>query len=179
MFYVIETQYVGPNSLDSQHIDSHVFEVATQPAMTNSSHDVCTEGWCGTTNDSSVYAHGEYHSQQAAEEWITQHLSESGYREDELDQPAEQHMDDAQDGIVARYRPVRYEPMTAEATKDWVFEALDEVAADTSDQAVADLVAMLQESSRTEINAELDEDTVREAINERQQELRDEQDAEL
>ena len=64
MYYVIETNYAGPNH--DQHADADIIEISTAPAITNSSHEVRIEGWCGTTNDWAVYAHGEYASAEEA-----------------------------------------------------------------------------------------------------------------
>ncbi len=57
MYYVIEERYVGPD--DDKHKQGTI-EIQTEPARTNSSHEVRTEGWCGTYNDVATYAHGEY-----------------------------------------------------------------------------------------------------------------------
>lgn len=181
MFYVIETQYVGPNQLDAKHIDSHVFEVATISARTNSSHEVRTEGWCGTTNDWAVYAHGEFARQESAEDWIKTRLSGDGWREDDLDDLGitdPQSMEDEENGVVARFRPGRYIPMTADATGDWIADGLDDIEADTTDERIDEIIAECQEEVRTAVGCELDEDALREAIESRRQELRDERDEE-
>ncbi len=173
MFYVIETQYVGPNQ--QQHLDAQVFEVAAQPAITNSSKEVRTEGWCGTTNDWAVYAHGEFARQESAEDWIKTRLADEGWREEELEgrHPSECY-DDEELGVVARYRVGRYAPMTAEATGDWIADGLDDIEADTSDERIAEIIAECQEACRTDHAAELDEDAMEEAIQARRQALRDE-----
>lgn len=58
MYYIIETDYVGPNQ--DKYINDHTVSIGTSPAYTNQSHEARIEGWCGTTNDWSVYAHGVY-----------------------------------------------------------------------------------------------------------------------
>ena len=60
MYYIIETNYAGANKNRDQYVDLDRIEIRTAPAKTNMSHQVRIEGWCGTTNDWAVYAHGEY-----------------------------------------------------------------------------------------------------------------------
>src|SRR5256885_2081753 len=67
MYYVIESKYVGPNQDQSQYCDVDTIGIFTAPGKTNSSREVRLEGWLGTTNDWSEYAHGEYESVEAAE----------------------------------------------------------------------------------------------------------------
>lgn len=57
-YYVIEINYNGPSQ--EQHVDADKIEISAACAVTNSRREKCTSGWCGTTNDWSVYAHGEY-----------------------------------------------------------------------------------------------------------------------
>lgn len=71
MYYLIENKYVGPNQRQDQYIDLDTIEISTSPAITNSSHEERIEGWCGTTNDWAVYAHGEYGTIEEARAAIT------------------------------------------------------------------------------------------------------------
>lgn len=71
MFYLIETDYVGPNKKDAGGNwigDSRIMSVATSPGTTNQSHEPRTEGWLGTTNDNYAYAHGEFETLESARE---------------------------------------------------------------------------------------------------------------
>jgi hypothetical protein len=171
IYYIIETKYVGPNQLDHQHIDSHVFDVCTKPALTNSSREVRTDGWCGTNNDWATYAHGSFTSQEIAEDCIHGRLLVAGCRAVDIDDIERR---DREDGVVARYKPGRFEPMTSEATGDWIADGLHEIEADTSDKRLAEIVAECQETCRTDHGCKLDEDTLEEAIKERRQEMIDE-----
>lgn len=76
MYYVIETQYVGPNQTQDHYVDVDRIEISTTPAITNCSHEVRTNGWCGTTNDWAVYAHGEYDTIEDARAAITDRFGE-------------------------------------------------------------------------------------------------------
>ena len=63
MFYLIVTEYVGPNKRDSKGNiigDSAIALIRREPSRTNSSREVLIEGWLGTTNDQDTHAHGEF-----------------------------------------------------------------------------------------------------------------------
>lgn len=69
MFYLIESQYVGPNQKDSRGHwigDSRVLEIRTEPGRTNMSQEVRYSGWLGTTNDCCLIAHGRYDTVEEA-----------------------------------------------------------------------------------------------------------------
>jgi hypothetical protein len=81
MFYVIETEYVGPNP--QQHLDSHSYHVQNCPGLLNMSHEPRTFGWLGTTNDWSENAHGEFDTLEEARAEI-ERLTNGDYREQDL-----------------------------------------------------------------------------------------------
>lgn len=63
MFYLLSSDYVGPDKRDSHgniRGDSEVMSICTEPGRTNQSREVRVEGWLGTTNDTSRRAHGEF-----------------------------------------------------------------------------------------------------------------------
>lgn len=69
MFYLIETQDVGPNEKDSRGHwkgDTRTMQIHTEPGRTNMSHEIKTSGWLGTTNDWYSAAHGEFDTLEAA-----------------------------------------------------------------------------------------------------------------
>lgn len=128
-YYVIEEKYVGPNQ--DQHIDDSVIKITTEPATTNSSKEICTDGWCGTTDDWSVTARGEYDSQEEAEQAI-----KSFYKE-----TREAEFDDNDQSIVAMYKTGKYEPMSRESTGEFIHDSLHEsVTANTTDDEIDSLV---------------------------------------
>lgn len=177
MFYIIETKYVGPNQMSACYIDSHIFAVSTTPAVTNSSREIRTDGWCGTTNDWATYAHGEFLEQEAAEGWIKDSLADTGYREDDLEDVSQSFIEDQ--NIVARFRAGRHEPMSPESTSEWAYPALDEVTADTSDSDLDSMIENCIEDGHIHEGVELDADTLRKAFLERRQEERDKLDEDL
>lgn len=70
-FFLIKSEYVGPNSRDSRGNwigDSRVMTISTVPGRTNMSHVERTDGWLGTTNDNCVYACGAFDTLEEARE---------------------------------------------------------------------------------------------------------------
>lgn len=137
MYYVIETNYVGPNQTQDQYVDADKIEISTSPAITNSSHEVRLEGWCGTTNDWAVYAHGEYATIEAARVAIAEKFGEvrgadaDGYSFESDNADA-----------VETYKPGKFAPMSSQATADWAYAGIQsDIAADTTDERIAELVA--------------------------------------
>lgn len=127
--YVIEERYTGPNQ--DQHIDTDIVKITTEPARKNMSNEICTEGWCGTTDDWAVYARGEYDSKEAAESFIM-----STYKE-----AREADFDENDQSIVAIYKPGKYEPLCKEATGNFIFDSLQEsVTVSTTDAEISALV---------------------------------------
>lgn len=164
MYYVIETKYVGPNQLQDQYTDVDTIAISTTPAITNSSHEERTQGWCGTTNDWAVYAHGEYATLEEARAAIAQEFGD--VRSDET-------ADD--ENVVELYKPGKYAPMSREATEDWTFDGIQEsIDADTTDERIAELVAEFEEIANGEgytLDSDLDD-----LMKARRQELQDERD---
>lgn len=63
MFYVISVSYTGPNDRDSRGNflgDTETMSITTEAPRTNMSREIRVNGWLGTTNDWSHYAHGEF-----------------------------------------------------------------------------------------------------------------------
>lgn len=114
-YYVIETQYVGPQ--DDSKLDYDRVEISTLPALANLSGEPVIEGWAGTTNDVAVYGRGEYDSLSAARRYIGRYFE---VRETESDR----------EEIVESYKIGAYEPLGRDATRDWVYPgAVDDVRA--------------------------------------------------
>jgi hypothetical protein len=165
MYYVIETNYVGPNP--SQNLDADTIEIATEPARTNSSHEVRLDGWCGTTNDWAVYAHGEFVTIEEARAAIAEKFG------DVRDCTPDDSKFDAE-SVVEVCRRGRYAPMNAAQTVDWCCEGLrEDVSADTTDERIAALVDEYEDAANGE-GYTLDESALSEYITEHRDELRDE-----
>ena len=128
-YYVIEEKYAGANQ--DQHLDDNTIKITTEPARTNSSHEICLDGWCGTTDDWAVYARGAYDSKEAAEKFIKTLYKDT----------RETDFDDNDQSIVAVYKPGKYEPISKEATGNFIFDSLQEsVATSTTDDEISALV---------------------------------------
>lgn len=73
MFYVIRSEYVGPNTTDSKGNiigDSVEIMITTQCGEKNLSREECTNGWLGTTNDISLDACGEFETLELAVAYV-------------------------------------------------------------------------------------------------------------
>lgn len=167
MYYIIETKYVGPNQTQDQYVDGDKIEISTSPATTNSSHEERTEGWCGTTNDWAVYAHGEY---ATIEEARTAIADKFGVVRDS--DPNGDSFELDSENVVEVYKP-GYEPMSSQATADWAYERIQsEIEADTSDERIAELVAEYESEANS--NGHTLCSNLEDFMKEHRQELRDE-----
>lgn len=127
-YYIVETIYVGPNPYDAQNIDADRIEIRTEPARANMSGEVLTDGWCGTTNDWSVYARGEYDTLADARKAVIDIFGEC--RECELD---EYHCG----GVVEAYKEGKLTPMGENESGNWIHEAMrSEITADSTDDDI-------------------------------------------
>lgn len=166
MYYIIETNYVGPNQ--DQYVDVDKIEISTSPAITNSSHEERTEGWCGTTNDRAVYAHGEYATIEEARAAITEKFGE--VRDSDANGDSFESYDE---DVVVTYKPGKYEPMSSQATADWAYEGIQaDIKSDTTDEGIAELVAEYEAEANGQ-GYTLDSD-LEDFMRDRRQELRDE-----
>lgn len=174
MYYVIESKYVGPNQDQAQYCDVDTIGIYTTPGKTNMSREVKLEGWLGTTNDWSEYAHGEYETVEAAEAAIRakwEHVRDTTPGGDSFLSVA-QYPDDE---CVALFKPGQYDQMSSEATGDWCYEGLQtDITADTTDARIAELAKEYEAAANSE-GYTLDSNITRFMEN-RRQELRDERD---
>lgn len=166
MYYIIETNYVGPNH--DQHVDADRIEISTTPAITNRSHEIRLDGWCGTTNDWAVYAHGEYATIEAARAAIAEKFG------DVRDRDANGYSFESDDeDVVEVYKPGKYTPMSSQATADWAYEGIQsDIEADTTDERIAELVAAYEAEANScgyTLHSDLED-----FMKERRRELRDE-----
>lgn len=146
MFYVTRTTYVGPNPGDERNSDFDYISIRTAPALTNSSQEPCFNGWCGTTDDLSVHAYGEYETLMAARAFIRQRWGDTRDT-DRNGEPFERE----DEHTVEVYRLGRYTPMSESHTADWLAEAIArDIAADTSDARIDELLARYQADANAE-----------------------------
>lgn len=168
MYYIIKTNYVGPNQNQDQYVDVDKIEISTSPAITNSSHEERTEGWCGTTNDWAVYAHGEYATIEEARAAITEKFGEVR----DSDANGDSFESDDED-VVETYKPGKYAPMSSQQTADWAYEGIQsDIEAETTAERIAELVAEYEAEANCyggTLNSDL-----KDFMQDRRQELRDE-----
>lgn len=168
MFYIIETNYVGPNHNEDQYVDVDKIEISTSPAITNSSREECTEGWCGTTNDWAVYAHGEYATIEKARATISEKFGE--VRDSD---PNGDSFESYEEDVVETYKPGKYAPMSRQATANWAYEGIQsDIEANTSDERIAELLAKYEAEANSN-SYTLDSD-LKDFMQQRRQELHDE-----
>lgn len=137
MYYIIETNYVGPNQYQDNYTNQDIITITTSPAINNGNREEQTAGWCGTTNNWAVYAHGEYPTIEEARDAMIEILGDvrgcdANGRHYEA-APIDDH-------IVEVYRPGKYETMSLDASKDWAWEGISaDITADTTDERIAEL----------------------------------------
>lgn len=136
MFYVIENKYTGPNQDQDQYADVDTVVISSAPAVTNSSNEERTEGWCGTTNDWAVYAHGEFETIEAARAAIAEKFGDVRDRDANGDD-----FESMDDDVVEVFKPGKYEMMCKEAVIAWSYETANaEITAETTDEEIAGMI---------------------------------------
>lgn len=141
MYYIIETIYTGPNQ--DQYVDADRIEITTTPAIGNCSREVCIDGWCGTTDDWAVYAHGEYETLEEARDAI---IETFGVVRDS--DPNGDRFESFDENVVEAYKPNKYAPLSSWATADWSYERIrSDIDAYTTDERIAELVAEYEEEA--------------------------------
>lgn len=162
MYYIVETNYVGPNP--KQHLNDDTVAITTEPPRGNSgNYPVITDGWCGTTNDWAVYAHGEFDTIEEARDEISETWGDDVA---ELDQNGH---DDP--NIVELYRIGKYESMDSDSSIEWCWECRRDVTKNTTDEEIEKIV----EECESYVNDEggtLDTDSVTKMLTEYRDELK-------
>ena len=133
MYYVIETTYVGPNP--DFRCDADTIEIRTEPARTNSSHDICISGWCGTSGDWNVIAHGQYFTIDEARSSIKKIFGDVR----DSDENGDIFRSD-DETVVETYKPGKYAPMSRQDTADWAHDCIESIEAGTTDERIDDII---------------------------------------
>lgn len=129
MFYIIETRYVGPNQDQRRYLDADKIEISTVPAVTSFSQEICTRGWCGTTDGWAVHARGEYYTLHQAHFAIRELFGEVCPVESDNEH------------VVETYRPRRRERPKSQTTENWIYEAIQsDITADITDERISELL---------------------------------------
>lgn len=138
MFYIVKTTWVGPAD---NHFDADTIEIRTEPARTNQSNEIKLHGWCGTTNDWSVYALGEYETIEAARAAITAEFGEVRKGDD----------GESFGSAVETYKEGKYKPLSESDTSEWLHAAIKEdVTADMNDAAITTLAERYETDANNE-----------------------------
>jgi len=137
MFYVIAIEYEGPNSEDDRFIDADRICIRSEPARTNMSGEVRVDGWCGTTNDWSITAYGEYETIDEAERAVTDIFGETrDFTSDEA----------RQWNAICVYARGAFRPLNKTDAFDYFYAAMEgDVTTTTSDEEI-DVLAREYES---------------------------------
>jgi len=144
-YYVIETSHVGNDDM-GKHMDADTIEISTCPAITNSGRVERTEGWCGTTNDWSVHAHGAYSTIEDARAAITRKFGPVR----DCDADGNSFEPDHED-VVALFKRGRYAPMGSEETHAWAIDGIKEdIQFDTDDRRIGELVSEYEREANGE-----------------------------
>lgn len=166
MYYIIERIYVGPNRDENRYVDFDNIEIRTVPAITNCSHEERTEGWCGTTGDFAVYAHGEYATIEEARAAVAKKFGE--VRDFDTGDKCE--------SVAEIYKPGKYAPMSRPATVEFSYEAICRcIKADTTDERIVELVAEWEAEANEHAGCTL-HGSLKDFMHEYRQQLRDELD---
>ncbi|RMG81451.1 MAG: hypothetical protein D6712_16240 [Chloroflexi bacterium] len=129
MYYIIETDYIGPSDDLVVHEDTIV--VTTTPPRTNMSNEIRTEGWLGSTNDVARYAHGAFDNLDDAQSMVWYLCKHVGWREAEVD-AAEKY-----DGVVYKVFVGENERATPAYTREYFYDAICQfVKAHTTDEEI-------------------------------------------
>ncbi len=122
-FYVVETNYVGPNT--QVHIDGDELEIRTSPALYNSSRKPCISGWAGTTNDWATYAHGEFSDITSAMKYVRENW---GTRDAE-NNPCDEH-------VLRTFKIGNLQPLTREETENYIWPEIGLIPQDITDDEI-------------------------------------------
>ena len=141
MFYVIAYTDVS-SRLNWDHVD-----ISKSPARTNSSHEICTDGWCGSTNDVSVCAHGEFKTEIDARNYIEKNFETRGFSE-----YCKYGLDEWQydEDVIDRFMIGEVEDMDESEVGDFIYEYMMEcVTASTTDEEILALEEELERERLT------------------------------
>ena len=135
-FYIIETEDIGQDGGDAR------IDICTEPALTNQSHEVMTNGWCGTTNNIGVTAHGEFGTLAEAQLAICE-FGEIRAFDAECDDPV-----DPEKGVVESFFRGQFRAITEQEANGVVEWAA--VEASWSDEDCAEQAELIEQQMNDE-----------------------------
>lgn len=167
-YYVSSNSYVGPD----EGRDDDVVVISTRPCRTNSSHEERIEGWCGTTNNMSLTAHGVFESLAAAKTYAEDEILDGDFREIYAGGEPEDADFFFDPDVVAAYRIGDAPTMTPSESVDWMLGFGDtDITKDTTDDQIVEMARSWSEESVEHGGAKLDIDAVVLAAREYRDEL--------
>lgn len=147
-YYVVATQYVGPNS--EWWVDYDKVEITTEPPRGNSrgldgEYPIIINGWCGTTNDVAVYGLGEFDSIDEARAAV---FIETPNGRRLVEEDNEYFVED---GVIETYKYGNEKPLTRDDTVVYIYEDAECFVTDqTTDAEITVWCEQMQESARVE-----------------------------
>lgn len=129
MFYVIEKTVSDPEKFDAD-----VIEISTTPARGNSDKKIIIDGWCGSWDDVSTYAHGEFNTIEDARAKIAE-LNPGGTRTSD-DNGSFESQDHE---IVETHKPGKYAKMTRAGTEDFLSYWRNAIDHETTDARLEEI----------------------------------------
>jgi hypothetical protein len=124
----------------------HTVSIQTVSACNNMSGAERLNGWCGTTNDIAVHAHGEYNTIDGARAAMYERFGSMHLINDDCSDP----------DVVEEYGIGKYPVMDEDATEDFCYDGMrDDIHGNTTDAEIADLVETYREAARQEVGCEL------------------------
>jgi hypothetical protein len=138
MFYIAEINYVGPNP--ESNADSDTIEIRTQP-LTDTRGRERIEGNCGTYNDWTYYALGEFDTLEESKAEINEIFGDVRDVTDDEKDPCDET-------TIKIYKPGKYEKLNREQTEDWAYEGFSScIFASTTDEEIDNLVLEHEEAA--------------------------------
>lgn len=137
-YYVVETEYTGPNAGAENFTDLDKIEIRTTPAIDQRTGEPRADGYCGNHNDFETTACGAFDTLDEAKASITERVGEIR-SESAAGEPFKST--DHDDDVVEIFKPGKYEPMSRSDTAQFVEnQSAGDLQADSTDEKIAELV---------------------------------------
>ena len=137
-YYVIEHQRRRADRADERWLNWDHIVISTAPAWSTRDGDICTQGWCGSTDHEAVMAHGEYETVADALAAIRKIWREV---RDVTNAVGDDAPPDYGDEVIAIYKPGRYPRLSPRASVDLARPSIEaDISAKTYDWDIDALV---------------------------------------
>lgn len=146
MFYITESVYVGPNKDTRDLINSDFIAIGTEPNRKFGSNEVCINGFCGSMNDTSINACGEYKTIKEARAAIKAKFGD--VRKKDLQGNSFSYDDD---DYFEVFKKGLYHRVCKSDVADCVYEDANmDIYDDTSDKEIKKFAAQYESSANSE-----------------------------